>query len=131
MKTGFILREPVSLVKVFRLFRLELICFGVQSVDTVGRCTTSYLLAGSACLWCLVYFGWGNVHYSATKKHSVWLSQRIFVKKMCQSWWTYIYIYISKDTNEKVHCEDVQGINFWNHHIWTIGSSRSPKYSSS
>ncbi len=24
----------------------------------------------------------------------------------------YIYIYISKDTNEKVHCEDVQGINF-------------------
>ncbi len=27
--------------------------FGVQSVDTVGRCT-SYLLAGPTCLWCLV-----------------------------------------------------------------------------
>ncbi len=24
--------------------------FGVQSVDTVGRCTTSYLLAGPVCL---------------------------------------------------------------------------------
>ncbi len=24
--------------------------FGVQSVDTVARCTTSYLLAGPACL---------------------------------------------------------------------------------
>jgi len=43
-------RELVSLVKVFRLFRLEQIFFGVQSVDTVGRCTTSYLWAGSACL---------------------------------------------------------------------------------
>jgi hypothetical protein len=30
--------------------------FGVQSVDTVGRCTTSsYLLAGPACLWRLVF----------------------------------------------------------------------------
>jgi hypothetical protein len=29
--------------------------FGVQSVDTVGRCTTSYLLAGTVCLWHLVY----------------------------------------------------------------------------
>jgi hypothetical protein len=28
--------------------------FGVQSVDTVGRCTTSYLLAGPVCVWCLV-----------------------------------------------------------------------------
>jgi hypothetical protein len=27
-------------------------CFGVQSVDTVGRCTTSYLLAVPACLCC-------------------------------------------------------------------------------
>jgi hypothetical protein len=49
-KTGFRLCEPVCLVKVFRLFKLEQICFGVQSVDTVGRCTTSYLLAGPACL---------------------------------------------------------------------------------
>jgi hypothetical protein len=30
-------------------------CFGVQSVDTVHRCTTYYLLAGPACLW------WGLV----------------------------------------------------------------------
>jgi hypothetical protein len=56
IKTGFTLRERVSLVKVFRLFRLERDCFGVQSVDTVSRCTTSYLLAGPACLWCLVNF---------------------------------------------------------------------------
>jgi hypothetical protein len=34
------------LVKVFRLFRLEWIFLGVQSVDTVARCTTSYLSAG-------------------------------------------------------------------------------------
>jgi hypothetical protein len=27
-----------------------IIFFGVQSVDTIGRCTTSYLLAGPACL---------------------------------------------------------------------------------
>ncbi len=53
-RTSFTLGELVSLVKVFRLFRMELDCFGVQSVDTVGRCTTSYLLAGPACLWCLV-----------------------------------------------------------------------------
>ncbi len=37
---------------MFRLFRLEWIVL-VQSVDTVGRCTTSYLLAGPVCLWCL------------------------------------------------------------------------------
>jgi len=50
LKTGFTLGEPVSLVKVFRLFILEQIFFGVLSVDTVGKCTTTYLLAGSACL---------------------------------------------------------------------------------
>jgi hypothetical protein len=50
----FILGEPVSLVKLFRLFRLERIFFGVQSVDTGGRCTTFYLMAGPACLWCLI-----------------------------------------------------------------------------
>jgi len=55
IRTGFTLGELVSLVKVFRLFRLEWIFFGVQSVDTVGRCTTSYLLAGPACSWCLVF----------------------------------------------------------------------------
>jgi len=48
IRTGFTLGEPVSLVKVFRLFRLEQCFFGVQSVNTVGRCTTSYLLAGPA-----------------------------------------------------------------------------------
>jgi hypothetical protein len=40
--------------KEFKLFRLEWIFFGVQSVDTVSRCTTSYLLAGPARLWCVV-----------------------------------------------------------------------------
>ncbi len=37
IKTGFTLVEPVSLVKVFRLFRLERIFLGVQSVDRVGQ----------------------------------------------------------------------------------------------
>jgi hypothetical protein len=55
IRTGFPVVEPVSLVKVFKLFRLEWIFFGVQIVDTVGRCTTSYLLAGPACSWCLVF----------------------------------------------------------------------------
>jgi hypothetical protein len=55
IKIGFTLGELVSLVKVFRLFKLEHMFFGVQSVDTVGRCTTSYLLVGPMCLWCLVF----------------------------------------------------------------------------
>jgi hypothetical protein len=38
------LHESVSLVKVFRLFKLEQMFFGVQSVHTVGSCTTSDLL---------------------------------------------------------------------------------------
>jgi hypothetical protein len=46
--TGFTLGEPVSLVEVFRLFKLEQNFFGVGSVNRVGRCTTFYLLAGPA-----------------------------------------------------------------------------------
>jgi hypothetical protein len=34
--------------------------FGVQSVETVGRCTTYYLLAGPACLWCIVILGFSS-----------------------------------------------------------------------
>jgi hypothetical protein len=49
IRTGFTLGEPVSLVKVFRLFRSKQI-FLVQSVDIVFRCTTSYPLARPACL---------------------------------------------------------------------------------
>ncbi len=49
------LGEPVSLVIMFRLFRLEwiVLVFRVwkQSVDV----QTSYLLAGPACLFCLVF----------------------------------------------------------------------------
>ncbi len=41
IKTSFTLGEPVSLVKVFTLFKLEQMFFGIQSVDRVGRCTTS------------------------------------------------------------------------------------------
>jgi hypothetical protein len=54
---GFTLLELVSLVKVFRLFELEQIFFGVESLDIAGRCTTSYLLAGPACLyrWLIKY----------------------------------------------------------------------------
>jgi hypothetical protein len=50
IRTRFTLGEPVSLVTVFRLFKLEQMFFGVRSVDTVGRCTISYLLVGPACL---------------------------------------------------------------------------------
>ncbi len=59
IRTGFRWGELVSLVKVFRPFRSERILlvfrgfFSVQSVETVGRYTTSYLLAGPACLWYL------------------------------------------------------------------------------
>jgi hypothetical protein len=42
-RIGFTLGESVSLVKVFKLDQMFLV---VQSVNTVGRCTTSYLLAG-------------------------------------------------------------------------------------
>jgi hypothetical protein len=49
IRTGFIFGELISLMKVFRLFRLEQI-FWVLSVYTVDRCTTSCLLAGPACL---------------------------------------------------------------------------------
>ncbi len=42
------LDDVVSMVKVFRLFRLELISFGVQSVDTVRRCTTSSSIGSRA-----------------------------------------------------------------------------------
>ncbi len=52
IKTDFTLGELVSLVKVFRLFKLEQMFFGVQSVDTVGRCTTSYLLCVCDALFC-------------------------------------------------------------------------------
>jgi hypothetical protein len=56
IRTGFTLGEPVSLVKKTCSDCLDRnwIFFGVQSVDTVSRCTTSNLLAGPACLWCLV-----------------------------------------------------------------------------
>jgi hypothetical protein len=46
--TLFSLLEPVCLVKVFRLFGLERIFLGVESVDAVGRCTTSSYLFGKA-----------------------------------------------------------------------------------
>jgi hypothetical protein len=54
IRTSFTLNELVSLVKVFRLFRLERIFLVSRVLNAVGRCTTSYLLAGPACLWCLV-----------------------------------------------------------------------------
>jgi hypothetical protein len=56
IRTDFTLSKLVSLVKMFRLFRLEWIFWGVQSVDTVGRFTIYYLLAGPACLWCDALF---------------------------------------------------------------------------
>jgi len=43
-----LLSEPVHLLKMFRLFKLEQMFFLFQ--DTIGSCTTSYLLAGPVCL---------------------------------------------------------------------------------
>jgi hypothetical protein len=45
----------IKIAFTFRLFKLEQIFFGVQSVDIVRRCTTSHLLARPACLWHVVY----------------------------------------------------------------------------
>jgi len=61
----FHITELVFFMKVFRLFRMKRIFLGVHTVDTVRRCTTSYLLAGPACLWCLVMLWnrpWKNHH---------------------------------------------------------------------
>jgi len=56
--------------------------FGVLSVNTVGRCATSYLLAGLACLWCLVV-----LHFS--------LHEEFFLGQNLASW------HLPK---EKKHC---------------------------
>jgi WD40 repeat protein len=71
-------------VKVFRLFRLKRIFFGVQSVDKVGRCTTSDLLAGPACLWCLVekWFSWKHVELTVEKPHETLVSRINRIKEM-------------------------------------------------
>jgi len=55
IKTGFTIDEPVSLVKVFRLFRLERI-FLVFRVWT-QQVDVQHLIywQGPACLWCLVW----------------------------------------------------------------------------
>jgi hypothetical protein len=79
IKTSFTLGEPVYLVKMFTLFRLEWIFFGVKSVDTVARCTTSWLnilSIGRANVFvmpslCSFYYGVTSVlfvffHYSLT-----------------------------------------------------------------
>jgi hypothetical protein len=47
IRTGFRFGELVCLVKVFRLFRLEWIVLGVQTMDTGGRCTNILSLAGA------------------------------------------------------------------------------------
>ncbi len=46
----YLIRTAFFGVKVFRVFRLKRIFLGVQSVNTVRRCTTSYLLVGLVCL---------------------------------------------------------------------------------
>ncbi len=42
---SFTLLEPVSLMKVFKL---EQMFFGVESVDTLGTCTTSLSFGGAS-----------------------------------------------------------------------------------
>jgi len=55
IRTIFTLDEPVFLVKVFRLCRLErIVLFWCSECGHNEWCTTSYLLARPACLWCLV-----------------------------------------------------------------------------
>jgi hypothetical protein len=53
---SFTLLKLVSLVKVFRLFRLEWIFFGIESVRSVSRYMDNMLsiMGGPTCLWCLV-----------------------------------------------------------------------------
>jgi hypothetical protein len=41
-------------MKVFRLFKLEEMFFGVQSVDTIGRCTTTSYLFGRASMFVML-----------------------------------------------------------------------------
>jgi hypothetical protein len=55
--TGTIALDPTFESSLFTGNQFHVRCtgfFGVQSVDTVGRWTTSYLLTGLVCLWCLV-----------------------------------------------------------------------------
>jgi len=62
IRTDFTWGELVSWVKVFRLFRLELIFLVFRVWTQYGRCTTSCLLAGPACLWCLVLSSCAHSH---------------------------------------------------------------------
>ncbi len=65
---SFTLLELVSLVKVFRS---ELISTGVvQSVDTVGTCTTSYLLARPTC-FVIFYSQLKEMVHSSREQHIV------------------------------------------------------------
>ncbi len=52
IRTGFTLGEQVSLVKEFRLFRLEWIFLGVQSVDTASRCMQHLIIYWQGQLVC-------------------------------------------------------------------------------
>jgi hypothetical protein len=80
IRTGFTLGEPVSLVKAFRLFKLEQMFFGVESPDAVGWCTTSYLLTGPACLWCCILFCSYEIHCTE-------MLQIVFLVSLESSWW--------------------------------------------
>jgi len=66
IKIGFPLHELIFLVKVFRLFRVEWIFLGVQSVDTEGRCTTSYLFVMPC--WLCLRFGCGVLQWMCFKQ---------------------------------------------------------------
>jgi len=52
--------------------------FGVQNVDTVSRCTTSYLLAwqGQRVLWCLVGIFRSEVPFICATKRNLVLTQK-------------------------------------------------------
>jgi hypothetical protein len=54
--------------------------FGVQSVDTVDRCTTFYLLAGPMCLRCLVFHSIrGPLLGAYPKLSSPWAKKRLLI----------------------------------------------------
>ncbi len=86
IRTGFTLGEPVSLVKVFRLFKLEQMFFGVESVDTVGRCTTSYLSTGPAWLWRFVLFCSCEIHHTGCLDCVLGVFGKLLIKRGAWAW---------------------------------------------
>jgi hypothetical protein len=95
--------------------------FGVLSVDTVGRCTTTYLLAGSACLWRLVWCAFSWLPYSSRlyrfgegeEFHTVVTEKKFSANCIKQE-----FFFFGKNVPKLAYSE---GKKFWNCHILTVG----------